>query len=176
MKFNFKTNAKKSAWHFWNSLYQQIVGRGLRLSDDKKDCYILDYTGMGHDIYTPEISDKSFAHILRVIDETKALISEHIDYKKPIQNLKNPIPNSLISQLSALALLVGIRIPENENEKNVVLRAMKVLRQRILYYTNHPDIVLGGEGIWSKFDVTVEKDRENFIRRGNFFLKTWRRR
>ncbi len=41
-----------------NSLYQQIIGRGLRLSDDKKDCYVLDYTGMGHDIYTPEISDK----------------------------------------------------------------------------------------------------------------------
>lgn len=41
-----------------NSLYQQIVGRGLRLSDNKKDCYILDYTGMGHDIYAPEISDK----------------------------------------------------------------------------------------------------------------------
>lgn len=41
-----------------NSLYQQIVGRGLRLSDDKKDCYILDYTGMQHDIYAPEISDK----------------------------------------------------------------------------------------------------------------------
>jgi DNA repair protein RadD len=41
-----------------NSLYQQIVGRGLRLSDEKKDCYILDYTGMGHDIYAPEINDK----------------------------------------------------------------------------------------------------------------------
>ena len=41
-----------------NSLYQQIVGRGLRLSPDKKDCYVLDYTGMGHDIYAPEISDK----------------------------------------------------------------------------------------------------------------------
>jgi DNA repair protein RadD len=41
-----------------NSLYQQIVGRGLRLSNDKKDCYVLDYTGMGHDIYAPEISDK----------------------------------------------------------------------------------------------------------------------
>jgi len=41
-----------------NSLYQQIVGRGLRLSEDKDDCYILDYTGMGHDIYAPEISDK----------------------------------------------------------------------------------------------------------------------
>ncbi|MEQ1721638.1 MAG: DEAD/DEAH box helicase [Pseudobdellovibrio sp.] len=41
-----------------NSLYQQIVGRGLRLSADKKDCYVLDYTGMGHDIYAPEINDK----------------------------------------------------------------------------------------------------------------------
>lgn len=41
-----------------NSLYQQIVGRGLRLEPGKTDCFILDYTGMGHDIYTPEISDK----------------------------------------------------------------------------------------------------------------------
>lgn len=41
-----------------NSLYQQIVGRGLRLSPDKKDCYVLDYTGMGHDIFTPEIGDR----------------------------------------------------------------------------------------------------------------------
>jgi len=41
-----------------NSLYQQIVGRGLRLAPEKKDCYILDYTGMKHDIYAPEISDK----------------------------------------------------------------------------------------------------------------------
>lgn len=41
-----------------NSLYQQIVGRGLRLEPGKTDCFILDYTGMGHDIYTPEIADK----------------------------------------------------------------------------------------------------------------------
>lgn len=41
-----------------NSLYQQIVGRGLRLSEDKTDCYVLDYTGMGHDIYAPEIADR----------------------------------------------------------------------------------------------------------------------
>ena len=41
-----------------NSLYQQIIGRGLRLSEDKNDCYILDYTGMRHDIFAPEISDK----------------------------------------------------------------------------------------------------------------------
>lgn len=41
-----------------NSLYQQIIGRGLRLSPGKEDCIVLDYTGMGHDIYAPEISDK----------------------------------------------------------------------------------------------------------------------
>ncbi len=41
-----------------NSLYQQIVGRGLRLSPEKKDCYILDYTGVGHDIYAPQICDR----------------------------------------------------------------------------------------------------------------------
>jgi DNA repair protein RadD len=41
-----------------NSLYQQIVGRGLRLEEGKKDCFILDYTGMGHDIFRPEIADK----------------------------------------------------------------------------------------------------------------------
>lgn len=40
------------------SLYQQIVGRGLRLDPKKKDCLILDYTGMSHDLYSPEITDK----------------------------------------------------------------------------------------------------------------------
>ncbi|WP_374029052.1 DEAD/DEAH box helicase [Bdellovibrio bacteriovorus] len=39
------------------SLYQQIIGRGLRLSPGKSDCLILDYTGQGHDIYSPEIDD-----------------------------------------------------------------------------------------------------------------------
>ncbi|MDO9183256.1 MAG: DEAD/DEAH box helicase [Bacteriovorax sp.] len=39
------------------SLYQQIVGRGLRLSEGKKDCLILDYTGQGHNIFSPEVDD-----------------------------------------------------------------------------------------------------------------------
>lgn len=39
------------------SLYQQIVGRGLRLSEGKTDCLILDYTGAGHDIFAPEIGE-----------------------------------------------------------------------------------------------------------------------
>lgn len=39
------------------SLYQQIVGRGLRLSPGKTDCLVLDYTGVGHDIFAPEIAE-----------------------------------------------------------------------------------------------------------------------
>lgn len=37
------------------SLYQQIVGRGLRLAPDKEDCLILDYAGNPHDLFTPEV-------------------------------------------------------------------------------------------------------------------------
>jgi DNA repair protein RadD len=39
------------------SLYQQIVGRGLRLSEGKADCLILDYTGVAHNIFSPQIAD-----------------------------------------------------------------------------------------------------------------------
>ncbi len=39
------------------SLYQQIIGRGLRLENNKKECYILDYTGMGYDIYSPTVNE-----------------------------------------------------------------------------------------------------------------------
>lgn len=37
------------------SLFQQIVGRGLRLSPAKKDCLILDYTGSKFNIFHPEV-------------------------------------------------------------------------------------------------------------------------
>jgi len=40
------------------SLYQQIVGRGLRLYPDKTDCLILDYTGVPHDIFSPQIHQR----------------------------------------------------------------------------------------------------------------------
>ncbi|SMF60168.1 DEAD/DEAH box helicase [Pseudobacteriovorax antillogorgiicola] len=39
------------------SLFQQIVGRGLRLSPGKKDCLVLDYTGLAYDLFAPEIDD-----------------------------------------------------------------------------------------------------------------------
>lgn len=38
-------------------LYQQIVGRGLRLAANKEDCLILDYTGQGHNLFSPEVGD-----------------------------------------------------------------------------------------------------------------------
>jgi len=37
------------------SLFQQIVGRGLRLSDNKQDCLVIDYAGSGFDLYRPEV-------------------------------------------------------------------------------------------------------------------------
>lgn len=40
------------------SLYQQIVGRGLRLNEGKKDCLIIDYTGNDFDLYQPEVGEK----------------------------------------------------------------------------------------------------------------------
>jgi len=39
------------------SLYQQIIGRGLRLSDNKKDCLVIDYTGNDFDLYHPEVGE-----------------------------------------------------------------------------------------------------------------------
>lgn len=37
------------------SLFQQIVGRGLRLSPGKRDCLIIDYAGSGFDLFHPEV-------------------------------------------------------------------------------------------------------------------------
>ncbi|MDN3609856.1 DEAD/DEAH box helicase [Vibrio ostreicida] len=39
------------------SLYQQIVGRGLRLSPGKKECLVLDYAGNSYDLYQPEVGE-----------------------------------------------------------------------------------------------------------------------
>jgi DNA repair protein RadD len=37
------------------SLFQQIVGRGLRLFPGKADCLVIDYAGNGFDLYSPEV-------------------------------------------------------------------------------------------------------------------------
>ncbi|MGY4025323.1 DEAD/DEAH box helicase [Aeromonas rivuli] len=39
------------------SLYQQIVGRGLRLSPGKTDCLVLDYAGNNFNLFAPEVGE-----------------------------------------------------------------------------------------------------------------------
>lgn len=40
------------------SLFQQIVGRGLRLAPNKKDCLVIDYAGNGYSLFHPEVGSK----------------------------------------------------------------------------------------------------------------------
>jgi DNA repair protein RadD len=46
------------------SLYQQIVGRGLRLAEGKDDCLVIDYAGNGFDLFYPEVGDKKAIAIM----------------------------------------------------------------------------------------------------------------
>ena len=39
------------------SLFQQMVGRGLRLSESKNDCLVIDYANNGIDLYDPEVGE-----------------------------------------------------------------------------------------------------------------------
>ncbi|MHA7854976.1 DEAD/DEAH box helicase family protein [Marinobacter shengliensis] len=39
------------------SLYQQMVGRGLRLDDGKKDCLVMDYAGNHVNLHHPEVGE-----------------------------------------------------------------------------------------------------------------------
>lgn len=40
------------------SLYQQIVGRGLRLSKGKENCLVIDYAGNSFNLHHPEVGEK----------------------------------------------------------------------------------------------------------------------
>lgn len=40
------------------SLYQQIVGRGLRLDEGKQDCLVIDYAGNHINLHHPEVGEK----------------------------------------------------------------------------------------------------------------------
>ncbi|MDD8059660.1 DEAD/DEAH box helicase [Shewanella metallivivens] len=37
------------------SLFQQMIGRGLRLADKKADCLVIDYAANGYDLFYPEV-------------------------------------------------------------------------------------------------------------------------
>lgn len=62
------------------SLYQQIVGRGLRLSPGKTDCLVLDYTGVGHDIFSPEIDEDRPSENSVVVDILCPQCGHHNDF------------------------------------------------------------------------------------------------
>ena len=62
------------------SLYQQIVGRGLRLSPGKTDCLILDYTGLGHDIFSPEVDEDRPTENSVVVDVPCPQCGHHNDF------------------------------------------------------------------------------------------------
>ena len=40
------------------SLFQQIVGRGLRLFPGKEECLVIDYAGNGFDLFSPEVGER----------------------------------------------------------------------------------------------------------------------
>jgi DNA repair protein RadD len=52
------------------SLFQQIIGRGLRLFEGKEDCLILDYTGVEHELMRPEIGERKPVPEASVVDVT----------------------------------------------------------------------------------------------------------
>lgn len=62
------------------SLYQQIVGRGLRLSPGKTDCLVLDYTGVGHDIFSPEIDEDKPSENSVIVDIVCPQCGHHNDF------------------------------------------------------------------------------------------------
>lgn len=39
------------------ALYQQMVGRGLRLAEGKKECLVLDFAGNGYSLFSPEVGE-----------------------------------------------------------------------------------------------------------------------
>jgi DNA repair protein RadD len=62
------------------SLYQQIIGRGLRLSPGKTDCLVLDYTGVGHDIFSPVIDEDKPSPNSVIVDITCPQCGHHNDF------------------------------------------------------------------------------------------------
>ncbi len=58
-------------------LYQQIIGRGLRLSEGKVDCLVLDYAGNRHDLYRPKIAEPKPNGGSEVVDVVCPLCAHH---------------------------------------------------------------------------------------------------
>ena len=87
------------------SLYQQIVGRGLRLDEGKKDCLVIDYAGNHVNLHHPEVGEPKpdpnsepvqvfcpacgFANIFWGKSDGEGLVIEH--YGRRCQGLLEPL-------------------------------------------------------------------------------------
>ena len=86
------------------SLYQQIVGRGLRLDEGKRDCLVMDYAGNSVNLHHPEVGEAKpnpdsepvqvfcpgcgFANIFWGITDSDGRVIEH--YGRRCQGLLEP--------------------------------------------------------------------------------------
>ena len=87
------------------SLYQQIVGRGLRLDEGKRDCLVIDYAGNHVNLHHPEVGEPKpnpdsepvqvfcpgcgFANIFWGKTDGEGLVIEH--YGRRCQGLLEPV-------------------------------------------------------------------------------------
>lgn len=119
------------------SLYQQIVGRGLRLAEGKQDCLVIDYAGNGINIFHPEVGEKKpdsrselvqvfcpscgFANTFWGITDNDGKVLEH--YGRACQGIlempkgempDHSMPESLMSQESEVTRGKGNSSQDNE--------------------------------------------------------------
>lgn len=129
------------------SLYQQIVGRGLRLNDNKKDCLVVDYAGNGINIFYPEVGEKKpnsqselvqvfcpscgFANTFWGIKDSQGKITEH--YGRKCQGFFEAIEDELDSSQTDCDYRFRFKECEHCNAQNDI--AARVCQ------TCHKDIV-----------------------------------
>jgi DNA repair protein RadD len=94
------------------SLYQQMVGRGLRLDDGKKDCLVMDYAGNQVNLHHPEVGEPKpnpdsepvqvfcpgcgFANIFWGKTDSDGRVIEH--YGRRCQGLLEPVEGTRAQQ------------------------------------------------------------------------------
>ncbi|WP_417502394.1 DEAD/DEAH box helicase family protein [Marinobacter sp.] len=94
------------------SLYQQIVGRGLRLDAGKQDCLVIDYAGNNVNLHHPEVGEKKpnpdsepvqvfcpacgFANIFWGKTDDEGLVVEH--YGRRCQGLLEPAEGGEVAE------------------------------------------------------------------------------
>ena len=113
------------------SLYQQIVGRGLRLNEGKRDCLVIDYAGNHVNLHHPEVGEPKpspdsepvqvfcpgcgFANIFWGKTDSDGRVVEHYGRRcqgllEPEGGIINGCSNVTIGFASKCALIAGARM------------------------------------------------------------------